>query len=337
MKEIKNKILGTGARKIIRGVLFFIILLVLLIIANYITLPRNNSKKSGIFNENAWGFYAEPENSIDVFVIGNSDAYSAFSPLEIWHEFGMTSYVSGQGNIMMAESYNAYLEAVKKQKPKLVILETDSFFPNFDDNEIMINTFADTIYNAVPLFKYHDRWKYVTFEDIINPPDYTWRSYSKGQYVSAKIQAYVPALHKKEIEFSDTDMDPFISFYLDLLVKEVRDNGAEILFVRFPCDKSYVPEQHDIIQRYADENGIKFLDFDHDNELVDINWKKDTRDKGVHLNVYGARKVSSYMGTYIRNNYDIPDRSDDKELKKLWDKDYKTYCGVIKKMENNII
>ncbi len=336
MEKIKAWGISSPVKKYVRGVSFFIILLLLLCIANYVTLPRNNTKKSGIYNENAWGFYTEPKDSIDVLVIGNSDAYSAFSPLEIWNEFGITSYVSGQGNIMMAESYNAYLEAVKYQKPKLVIIETDSFFPNYDENEIMINTLADTVYNAVPLFKYHDRWKYVTLHDILNPPEYKWRSYSKGQYVSSKIDAYVPSKHKKEIEFDKTDIDPFISFYLDLLIKEVRNNDAEIMFVRFPCDKSYVPEKHDIIQKYADEYGIRFIDMDHNPEIAGIDWKKDTRDKGTHLNVYGARKVSKYMGNYMLDNFKLPDRRNDEELKKLWDEDYKTYLLVIDTMNKRL-
>ncbi len=321
-KKIKG---GKLIKSFLRGLCFFLILAILFAVANYLTLPRNNTKKNGIYNENAWGFYTEADNSIDTLIIGNSDAYSAFSPLEMWHEYGITSYVSGQGNVMMAEAYYVYLEALKNQNPKVVIIETDAIFPDFSDDEVAINTISDSIYNMFPLFKYHDRWKYVTFDDILNPPNYTWRSYSKGQYISTKIAAYVPEKNKSKENFDKTEIDPFILFYLDMLVNTVRSNNAEVLFVRTPCDKYYVQGKHDIIQKYADAKNIPFIDMDYDTSLAKIDWKKDTRDRGTHLNVDGAKKVSLYIAKYLIDNYHVPDRSGDPELKKAWEEDYKSY------------
>ena len=58
---------------------------------------------------------------------------------------------------------------------------------------------------------------------------------------------------------------------------------------------------------------------------IGLNWLKDTRDKGTHLNVYGAKKVSKNIGKYLVDKYSLKDLRDDKELSELWEKDYEQY------------
>ena len=38
------------------------------------------------------GFYALPKNSIDVAVVGTSITFSAFMPMDAWHDYGISSY-----------------------------------------------------------------------------------------------------------------------------------------------------------------------------------------------------------------------------------------------------
>ena len=42
-----------------------------------------------------------------------------------------------------------------------------------------------------------------------------------------------------------------------------------------------------------------------------MNWTEDTQDKGDHLNVYGAEKVTSYLGNYLEENYELEDHRND--------------------------
>ena len=43
--------------------------------------PKSSDPEGGLSNPNARGFYGEPKNSIDLVVMGNSNAYSAYSPM----------------------------------------------------------------------------------------------------------------------------------------------------------------------------------------------------------------------------------------------------------------
>ena len=91
MTEMKKARGRTIALHLIKGITFLLILALLLMGLSYVMAPKDNTKESGITNPNANGFYSEPENSIDIAVIGNSDAYSGFSPMELWNSFGYTS------------------------------------------------------------------------------------------------------------------------------------------------------------------------------------------------------------------------------------------------------
>lgn len=54
--------------------------------------------------------------------------------------------------------------------------------------------------------------------------------------------------------------------------------------------------RHNAVNDYAKKNGIPFLDLDLKRKRIGFSWKTDSRDAGNHLNCYGAKKVSLYVG-----------------------------------------
>ena len=81
----------------------------------------------------------------------------------------------------------------------------------------------------------------------------------------------------------------------------------------------------------AKENGIKFTDLNLNYKDFKLDFKEDTCDEGDHLNVYGATKVSEYLGKYINDNYKF-DKHDEKLIAR-WNKDLETYKNDIKELE----
>ena len=55
------------------------------------------------------------------------------------------------------------------------------------------------------------------------------------------------------------------------------------------------------------EHQLSFVDMNLKLEEIGMNWKTDSLDKGDHLNLSGAEKVSLYLGKYIAKEYDLPD------------------------------
>ena len=62
---------------------------------------------------------------------------------------------------------------------------------------------------------------------------------------------------------------------------------------------------------------------------LDIDWNKDTRDAGDHLNYYGAVKVTDFIGQYVKENYDMPDNRSNPEYVK-WNESLERYLKKVK-------
>ena len=70
--------------------------------------------------------------------------------------------------------------------------------------------------------------------------------------------------------------------------------------------------------KYAGKYGIPYLDFNQKLKELGIDWKSDTLDKGDHLNLSGAHKVTDYMTAYLQEHYMLPDHRGDEKFTS-WD------------------
>ena len=86
-----------SGRNIIKSIAFALVAVMIMGVLGAAFTPKRSDPGSGITNSNARGFYGEPKNSIDVLVLGDSNAYSACSPMYIWNKYGIPTYVAAEG------------------------------------------------------------------------------------------------------------------------------------------------------------------------------------------------------------------------------------------------
>ena len=108
-------------QKIIKCTSFILILLIILIILSYITIPKNNLKEFGMEDVAANGILGEKDNSIDVYVVGDSESFTSIVPMKLWEDYGFTSYISGTPGQSVPDSCMFVYKAMKTQKPKIVM------------------------------------------------------------------------------------------------------------------------------------------------------------------------------------------------------------------------
>ena len=48
-------------------------------------------------------------------------------------------------------------------------------------------------------------------------------------------------------------------------------------------------------------------------EQIPIDWEKDTRDKGDHLNYFGAKKVTAFLGKYLSDTGLVSNHKNDRD------------------------
>ena len=59
--------------------------------------------------------------------------------------------------------------------------------------------------------------------------------------------------------------------------------------------------------QYASENGCTYIDFFKLVDELGIDPDSDFQDAG-HLNTSGSTKLAAYMGTYLHEHFELPDR-----------------------------
>ena len=79
------------AKNLLTTVVFLGILALLLFFTSRLLQPKGNAKEDGMHDATANGILSEPENTLDVLFLGDSESYSSFIPLKIWQEQGITS------------------------------------------------------------------------------------------------------------------------------------------------------------------------------------------------------------------------------------------------------
>ncbi len=309
--------------KMIKCTAFLLILASLLMLASFGFAPKNNLLEAGMENVEANGILGEKENSIDVLIVGDSEAYASISPMQIWNEHGFTSYVCGTPAQKMSLTLQYVEQAFEYHSPKIVILETNTIFREYRFSDYI----ASRVESVFSVFKFHNRWKKIKWKDIWSDTTYTWTDAYKGFRYSAAVQA---ADTSRYMQFSDAVQEiPTWSLQCLRQIQEIcEENNAQLLLVSTPSTMNWNYAKHNSIQEYANDNGLTYMDMNLMPGEIPIDWKKDTRDKGDHMNCYGAAKVSGYLGKYLKERYELPDHRADKEYEH-WNHDYKKYQAVI--------
>ena len=290
-------------RNIIKASFFTIILILLIIISEIVLIPGLNIRKNGIFKQANYELLGEKKDTIDVIFLGDSLIYSSVSPMEIWNNYGYTSFDCTEAAQVMKDSHNYLKFAIKNQHPKIVIMEASVIFRD-PTNQNFKNKAANFFKQLVPIAKYHDNWK--KYADMKSKRE--WINYSKGyKYITnikeSKIKNYM--IYSEEYYEIPVQNNSYLKEIIDLCNK----NNIKLVLVSFPSQNSWNYEKHNTTLKVANENNIEFIDLNLTN--LNIDWKTDTKDRGKHLNYLGAKKVSNYIGKYLKDTNLLIDHRDD--------------------------
>jgi hypothetical protein len=124
--------------------------------------------------------------------------------------------------------------------------------------------------------------------------------------------------------------------YLERMRLLCEEKGIELILMKAPTNSWaywWYEEWEEQICAYAEEKELSYYNFIPLCHEIGIDWTKDTYDAGVHLNVYGAQKLSAYFGEILREQHDVPDRRSDAELNLRWTERIEAYQKQKQEME----
>lgn len=307
--------------KVFKGILFsglvIVIGIALLNILNY-----KDTGGGGGFQH----LYQEKAD-IDVMFFGPSHTHCTIDHGYLWDQYGIAGYTLSAGSQNLAGSYYFVKEALRVQKPKVIVVETVGA-----TGDEITNGDADVYRNTLSM-----QWSapFVEYLDYLAEDigmERTWKN---------QVLCKIPIVHARYAELDRSDFEDNIPFmrgyrgsyeiapyetpasadnyeimelnggkeeFLRKIVDVARKNDVELVFVAAPY---YLTEEEQMqfnrVAEFADENQVPFINFNHLYEEIGLDYERDFRDHS-HVNNDGAVKVTEYLAQFLKANYDIPDR-----------------------------
>ena len=307
------------------------------------------------------------EDTVDVVMVGTSGIDRYWINAKAYEEYGITSYPLSTGNQPAWLCEYLIKEAYAYQDPELLVIDMRGFLQdNVSDVEMDVNArrvldvmgplsvqrvqaglkTMDVLHDTFedkPAFNIEYLLSFVKFHE-----DWSNRSYSVEKNLFDRQHPYLGfyvnkdnSIRKRPREKVVYDsnhyeaLDPLAEQAFYDVVECLKDKDSKVLFMispKFltPLEMGRLNTLIDLVEKEGmdyvnfcetDENGDFLYDFGFD-------LQSDFYDIG-HTNYYGAEKFSSVFGAYLNENYDLPDRRNDADVKERWD-------GVYDEIKNRI-
>ena len=106
------------SRKVLTFCVVAIIIVASLYLLQKLLVPKY---MTGIVEGAMIAEYYEEDHDHDVVFIGDCEVYENISPITLWEEYGITSYIRGSAQQMIWQSYYLMEETFKYETPEVMI------------------------------------------------------------------------------------------------------------------------------------------------------------------------------------------------------------------------
>lgn len=305
------------AMRIFRIACFLLILTLLfaeisdVLVRKSLTEPWNMSVKVG-------GFYNEPKNSIDVMYFGSSHMYCSIDPQIVEDQTGLHSYILATQEQPIWVSYYYMKEALKTQKPKIMVLEVNmmiepqnvpkegTLYSAMDPIPLSKNK-IDMVFASVPkgerrnyifnIMKYHGRWEELNLEDYKR--DFKKKRDPYRGYVH--LEPITPIESREDVAniMEIGQPLPKTMKYLQKIYELTNKENIKLILMKAPSNATK-DEQilYNAAWNFAKERNIAYVDYNQKYEELGLNLNEDFYDRR-HLNYRGVQKLTPSFATFI--------------------------------------
>lgn len=297
--------------------------------------------------QDRYGEFFEDTRDFDVLIFGNSHINDAIYPMEIWNEYGITSYNCAYGGNRIPTTYWIIRNYLDIHTPKVIILDvygldSDELIRPDRDGIGYLHSQTDLLPFSLnklrigrglfeenpkimlelvfPISLYHSRWDDLTGADF----GHGEQTYFKGAWLPTnysrptKSFSLVPETETLPIE--DIEL---AYYYLKAIIQECEEHNVNLVLTQIPFPGKEEDQKYaNSINNLANEYNIPYLNMMYTENLID--YKTDCYDPNSHLNYSGGLRVSSYIGQYLIDNYNICSHKDD-PVYVDWDEEYEDF------------
>lgn len=294
------------------------------------------------------GEYYRERGCHDVVFIGDCEVYENFSPVTLWREYGIPSFIRGSPQQTIWQSCYLLEETLRRETPRVVVFNVLAM--QYDTPEATGRSSQREAYNRMtldtmawsaskwraiqssmtaeewaqggvllylfPILRYHSRWNQLTAEDW----EYWLHRESvshNGYLMQTGVRPVTDPIPEPPMTRPDFGANSYA--YLDKIAALCQRAGAQLVLIKAP---SLSPVWYDAwdakIKQYAADHGLTYYNLLEYQQEMGLDWNADTYDGGLHLNVWGAEKAARWLGRQLQEDFDLPDRRKDPALAALW-------------------
>ena len=321
----------------LRITLFLCVFLAVFSVLNQLMMP--NWRASWNNYDTVYGFYEEPENTIEVVILGTSSTINGFIPMELYENYGICAYNLGTEQQPMLASYYWLEEAYRLHPESLKVVVaspssvrskiSSSYYRKALDgmhfSSVKFNAVRDYVDDPkevlsylVPLFSYHDRWTLLSEEDF-EKFGYEPNTYSRGynfkttRYMDGRDYdtIAVPEFYVDEQAKAQTPNEEGL-YYINKIIDFCDEHDIKLIWVRTPTER-WSASWHNTIAGVLEGSGTEFFDMNFLPmlDIVDYNIAVDNMDNW-HENFWGAEKITNWLGAYLSAEGYVTDVRGDK-------------------------
>lgn len=292
--------------------------------------------------------FKKTKTDYDALFLGSSHVLNAVLPMQLWNDYGITSYNLGWHSMGVIPSYWILQTSISYHKPKIAVLDIleinntskvvfsrerfHGFYDNFPISKTKVSAVVDFFPSAkermeflVPFTFYHNNWE--------NPVSKIKRGTKRmlGLYtpdVTKGADLRIGVRTEEKFFISDNRYEEKESVgieYAKKFIEYCRKNEIEPVLMFIPyseqeCLYGWLDALIPILQK---EN-VLFIDMTEGIVDFDI----DQFDKNSHTNPSGARKVTDAIGKVLVQRFQLKSHKDDKKFTN-WNDDYAKYKSFI--------
>jgi hypothetical protein len=315
--------------------LFFLSLLFLALLAGVILAVMKVAERKE--SRYKYADFFKTSKQLDVLFLGSSHVIDGINPVQLYEEYGITSYNMGGHGSMLPETYWELQNALDYCTPKYVVVDAYMLERDFryldDAANASENTNVDQLHlnmDVLPVTRtkidalndliqdpkirrqflfdfelYHGRWEELTADDFRSLTGNDERNHLMG----AEIHDDVDTTLQAPIKTDPADILPAETVgmqYLEKILDTCRARGiqAVVTFLPFASAGTEDMQAAHSARAIASRYGVPFLDLLEANGL--INYRTDQNDR-AHLNRSGMKKITAYLGSWLHATTDLAD------------------------------
>ncbi len=311
-------------RRTLKIIIFILIIAVIMTVLGMIFIPKFYLSDDWATTCTYREFYEQEDNTDDVIFLGSSRGACAFDPIQMEDETGLIGYNLCCEMQNVSSSYYWLKEALRSQKPKVVVLDTNYLYLNRDNNSNLftegtvrkaidnmhlsipklemiryncsVDESQDIIDYIFPILRFHDRWQELSMHDIAYEPS-GLRGYNPINYNKTNDQLY--STYEDSDKRDTTAMDEEMSDYLSRINELCKTEDIRLILVS-PVSNEESAARHNTTLKWCNDNDCRFIDYNITGLYNSINYNfYEDNSSGNHANISGARKMTSYLSQII--------------------------------------